>query len=86
MLLSDAQKLFEQEFDAAVAESSKMLDGELIPDGTDEDYFNSLDEIHHCGTCITREVLNIMWPSIERYVVYLENIILSNDLNKNGDN
>lgn len=74
MLLNDAQKLFEQEFDAAVAESAKMLDGELIPEGTEEDYFNSLDEIHHCGVCITREVLNIVWPAVEKYITYLENL------------
>ena len=75
MLINAAKVLFEEEFDAAISHSAKMLDGEFIAEGTEDAYLDCWEDIHHCGTCITREVMNVMWPSIEKYINSLEFII-----------
>ena len=75
MLIDNQRIVFEKEFEISVANAAKMLDGEFIPEGTEDAYLDCWENIHHCGTCITREVLNTVWPSVEKYIDCLEFII-----------
>lgn len=69
-----ARDKFEYDFDQAVSLSSSTLDGDYHLMDEDADYDDFYEQFFHCGTCTTREVLNIVWPAIEKYIPYLEDL------------
>lgn len=64
---------FELAIDEAIKKAASHLDLDHIDgDGTDEQYSDAYEEIFHCTTCIVRNVMEIVWPSIEEYIDFLK--------------
>lgn len=45
------------------------LDYDADPDNYDDMY----EERFHCGTCVVRSVLEIVWPAFNDYIMFLSN-------------
>lgn len=76
--LDRAASMFSTRIDLAVIEAGKKMDClDVSPDMTDEECENLYEERFHCGTCVTRAVMETVWPSIEEYIQWLEGLIVS---------
>ena len=62
--------------DLAVIAAARVLD---LEDVIEEDVEEVYDEIYHCGTCTVRSVMELVYPSIEAYMDYLETHKLEKD-------
>ena len=76
--LRESDKKFEIDFDQAIHLSSRTLDGDFHLMDEDTEYEDFYEQFFHCGICTTREVMNIVWPSVENYISYLEDLVASN--------
>ena len=73
-----ARDKFEIDFDQAIHLSSRTLDGDFHLIDEDTEYDDFYEQFFHCGICTTREVMNIVWPSVENYISYLEDLVAAN--------
>ena len=57
----------------AIETAALHMDLEDLPDDAPEtDYERAYEERHHCGTCVVRSVMEVIWPSIDAYIDYLD--------------
>lgn len=64
LLMQIGQKVYEA---AGIMEMN-----DLPEDATEEEYLDLYEDRFHCGTCITRAVLEVVWPAVEAYIDYLK--------------
>lgn len=56
-----------------IHEAGQIMDlNDLPEDATEEEYMELYEDRFHCGVCITRAVLEVVWPSVEAYIEYLK--------------
>lgn len=59
------------QIDASVKDAEhKLALADHDPDD-EEAYMDAYDAIFHCETCIVRETLEVIWPSVEKYIDWL---------------
>ena len=68
----DPDESFLQSIDKAVQDAASLMDMGDVGDMPDEDYDMIYEARHHCGTCMTRTVMETVWPEIEKYINYLK--------------
>lgn len=57
----------------AFSEAAKILELADCPDFLDDEEMEMIFESrHHCGTCMVRTVMDVVWPEIEKYVAYVK--------------
>ena len=62
--------------DLAIVTAARVLD---LEDVIQEDIEEVYEGIYHCGTCTVRSVMEVIYPSIEAYMDYLETHKLEKD-------
>lgn len=61
------------QIDQQVQRAGKIMDLADLPAGaTEDEYMELYGGRYHCGVCVTRSVLDVVWPSIEAYIEYLK--------------
>lgn len=77
-MTDDTYLIFENEIDEAIKRTGQLLDFADVDDEgmTDEQIADIYDDRHHCGVCITRFVMESVWPSVERYIDALKTRII----------
>jgi len=73
--LASSRLEFENEFYAAVHATEKHMALADIDEDDEEAQLDAYDERYHCETCLVRNVMDLMWPPIERYITALESKI-----------
>ena len=68
-----ARLTFEQQFDAAILEAERYVD--LADIDNEEEQVDAYDERFHCEKCLIRGVMEIIWPSVDKYVTSLEKFL-----------
>lgn len=67
------EEKFLQAIDQAIIRAANKMDLSDLEDETDEEYDRTFEDRFHCGTCVVREVLDVVWPEIEAYIDYIKN-------------
>lgn len=76
--LDRAASMFSTKIDLAVIEAGKKMDcSDVSPDMSDEECELVYEQRFHCGTCVTRAVMETVWPPIEEYIEWLEQLIVA---------
>ena len=57
--------------DASVKDAERKLACADVDQDDEEAYMDAYDAIFHCETCIVRETMEVIWPSIEKYIEWL---------------
>lgn len=56
-----------------IHQAGRVMDLEDLPENaTEEEYMELYEDRFHCGVCVTRAVLDVVWPSVEAYIDYLK--------------
>lgn len=57
--------------DHAIVKAGQLMDMADAPDDEGE-YESMFEDRFHCGTCVTRTVMETVWPSIQSYIDWLK--------------
>lgn len=66
------EQAFLDAIDASVKQAESLMDLNDLDDVSDEDYEAVQEERLHCGICMTRTVMEAVWPSVEAYIDWLK--------------
>ena len=58
--------------DDAISHAAKIMDLDDLDPENEEEYEIEWEARFHCGTCVVRTVLDLVWPSVEGYITALE--------------
>jgi hypothetical protein len=73
-MLTDDHLLLLKNLDDAIIEAAKFMDLADVNEDSD-DYDTVWEDRYHCGTCVVRSVMEVVWPSIDELITSLENEI-----------
>lgn len=65
------EALLLRNIDEAVKRAADVLDGKELPFLDDEEAETAWAEMHHCGTCTVRTVMDVVWPALVEYQNFL---------------
>ena len=69
---------FLSRIDMAVEEAGRKMDClDIDSDASEEEAEQIYEDRFHCGTCVVRTVMETVWPSVENYVDWLEQVALN---------
>ena len=58
--------------DDAISHAAKIMDLDDLDPENEVHYETEWEARFHCGTCVVRTVLDLVWPSVEGYIMALE--------------
>lgn len=62
-----------ENIDASFITAAKVLELGDVPEELEEDELNAIYESrHHCGTCMVRTVMEVVWPAVEEYLDWMQ--------------
>jgi len=66
----------EAELLAAIDTSVRLAERKLAlvdydPEVDEDAYYDAQEAIFHCEVCTVREVMEVIWPSVEKYIDWL---------------
>lgn len=61
-----------KKIDDAIIHAAKIMDLDDLDPENEEHYETEWEARFHCGTCVVRTVLDLVWPSVEGYITALE--------------
>ena len=73
MLKLKTEQEFLEKIDKSFVEAARVLELADLPDQLGEaDLEQFHEDRHHCGTCMVRTVMDVVWPTVEEYVNWLK--------------
>ncbi|MFY8201452.1 MAG: hypothetical protein ACOVLE_12320 [Pirellula staleyi] len=60
-----------EKIDEAIIETGKYMDLDDL-DPEDPDYETQWEARFHCGVCVTRSVMEQVWPAVEEYIAAIK--------------
>ena len=61
-----------KKIDDAISHAAKIMDLDDLDPENEEEYETEWEARFHCGKCVVRTVLDLVWPSFEEYITALE--------------
>lgn len=62
-----------KKIDEAIIHAAKIMNlDDLDAEKDEEQYETEWEARFHCGTCVVRTVMDLVWPSIDEYITALE--------------
>lgn len=57
--------------DASIRKAERLLGMEDAPEDDPEAFDELYEQLFHCEVCTVREVLEVIWPSVQDYIDWL---------------
>lgn len=70
-----ARLTFDQQFDAAIQQAYRHVDLADVDEDDDDAQVYAYDERFHCDRCLVGGIIDIVWPSIDKYIRSLEKLL-----------
>ena len=73
MLKLKTEQEFLEKIDESFDKAARVLELADLPDQLGEaDLEQFYEDRHHCGPCMVRTVMDVVWPTVEEYVNWLK--------------